>query len=254
MGKSIINQQSQMVVKRNELIQKSRYSMPAQQQRVLLFMISKIKPHDEPQTMYEIEILEFCKVCGMEYNSGEMYKDIKNALKAIRDASIWVKVPVSIGSKQQKEILLSWLYKVELIGGTIKYSFHEDMFPYLFDLKEQYTQYGIEYVVPMRSKYSIRLYELLKSLQNIRKEISFSLEELKVKLDAEKYDRFQDLRRYVIESAVNEINTYTDIKVKWFPIQEGRKNVGIAFSVWTTFGAETDRRREVRYERLGIKI
>jgi plasmid replication initiation protein len=224
--------------------------MSAQQQRVLLFMISKIKPKDDPKTMYQISISDFCKVCGITY-CGKNYEAVKAALKDIADRSIWIKQP-----EQKKEILLRWLSDIEISegSGTIEYTFHKHMFPYLFDLKKQYTQYCIEYVLPMRSKYAIRLYELLKSLENMKQEIVFSIEDLRKKLDAENYARFSDFRRYVLESAVNEINTYTDIKVRYEASKEGKAYKQIHFSVWHTFGAETDKRREARYSKLNISI
>ena len=48
-------------------------------------------------------------------------------------------------------------------------------------------------------------------------------------LNAENYDRYPDFRRNVLEPAKNEINKFTDIKIEWEEIKEGRKVVRINF-------------------------
>ena len=56
---SIVKQQSFFVAKSNEIIQKSRFSMTVQQQKIMLFHISKIKPEDEPGELYTITVRDY---------------------------------------------------------------------------------------------------------------------------------------------------------------------------------------------------
>jgi plasmid replication initiation protein len=81
----------------------------------------------------------------------------------------------------------------------------------------------------MRSAYSIRLYELLKSYAGINSK-DFETEELKDKLCAP-YANFKDFRRKVLEVATKEINLYTDIEITWEPITKGRKVVKVHFTI-----------------------
>ncbi|WP_408609851.1 RepB family plasmid replication initiator protein [Konateibacter massiliensis] len=39
----------------------------------------------------------------------------------------------------------------------------EGMTPYLFDLQEKFTSYGLYNILKMKSQYSIRFFEILKS-------------------------------------------------------------------------------------------
>ena len=57
----------------------------------------------------------------------------------------------------------------------------------------------------MKSRYSITLYELLRSYANIET-YTFDVEELKVFLGAEKYERWADFQRKVLDIAMREIN------------------------------------------------
>lgn len=80
----IIESREMFVAKSNALIQRSRYSLTLQQQRILLFLISKIKPTDTPEETYTFSIEEFCKVCGITASTGDYYKTIKDDLLYIQ--------------------------------------------------------------------------------------------------------------------------------------------------------------------------
>lgn len=207
---SIVKQQSFFVAKSNEIIQKSRFSMTVQQQKIMLFLISKIKPEDEPGELYTITVRDYCAVCNIDGDSGKNYADIRASLKAIADKSMWLK------RWDGKEVLLRWLDRIELDskGGTITVRFHEDMFPYLMNLRSRYTQYSLEYILPMKSKYGIRLYELMRSYANMESVITIPIDELKTRMDCDKYKRFPDFRRYALEPALADINNNSDISVK----------------------------------------
>lgn len=210
---AIPRQQTYVVAKGNDLIQKSRDAMTVQQNKIMLFLISKIRPGDTGHETYTVSISEFCKVCNIDYDSGKNHSDAKRALKTLADKSIWLQLD------DNTEVLVRWLNRVRLdkVRNTFDISFHEDMLPFLYDLKERYTTYSLEYVLTMRSKYGIRLYELLKSYQHLGKEISFTLEEFKQRLDVRDYDRYPDLRRRVIEPAINDINECSDMQVDYYP-------------------------------------
>ena len=206
-------QRNQYVVKANDLIQQSRYIMPVAQSKMLLLMISKIKPLDEIGETYWISILEFCKICNLECDSGKNYSVAKKAIKALADQSIWVKQP------NGNEVLLRWLDRVEFDKAStgFKITFNRDMLPYLYDLRTRYTRYCLDNVLTMDSKYGIRLYELLKSYQFMGNKITFSVEELRTRMNITAYERYPDFRRFVLETAVNDINECSDIAVSYEP-------------------------------------
>lgn len=210
----IMRRQSYFVAKSNEIIQHSRFSMTMQQNKILLYLISKIKPDDTGSEVYEISVREFCQVCNIVADSGKNTEDAKRAIKAVADKSVWVK-------QERGEILLRWLNRVKFNDEKrcFEVTFHEDMLPYLYDLREQYTQYSLENVLGMKSKYGVRLYELLKSYEHMEKEITFTLEDLRQRLDVRNYTRFPDFRRYVLEAALDDINEYSDIEVTYTTIQ-----------------------------------
>jgi plasmid replication initiation protein len=171
-------------------------------------------------------VAEFCKVIGADDDSGGNYAYIKNTLKRLRDRSVWV--TLDDGS----ETTLAWISKVTANkqSGLVKIRLDDDMKPYLLDLQENFTQYNLIYTLAMRSQYSTRLYELLKSYQ-YKKYVIFDIEELKRLLFAENYKNGKDFRKRVLDTAAREINKLADIWVTYELIKEGRKFVEIRFDI-----------------------
>ena len=213
-----------VVAKDNRLITKSRYSLTVQQQKILLYLISRIKPNDEVGTTYELPISDFIKVCG--YDNAYYYKAVKDDIKKLHDTSSWIEV------EKGKEVLFSWIDKAEINhnSGKIRITFHSTVSPYLFELREKYTQYNLYNVLCLSHKYSIRLYEYLMSLR-YKKIFEVSVEELKKRVDAEKYKSFGNFHSRVLKPAVYDINDYTDINVEYKLKKSGKTIISIIFKI-----------------------
>lgn len=213
------------VFKRNDMIQKGRHELTLQEQRCVLYAISKIKPDDTVFQEYTFELGDFYKLCGLQ---GDSYTELKAILIGLKQKTWWVETAPDV------ESTVSWFNKVRTNkkSGTVTVRFDDDMMPYLLELtknNQYYTHYQLKYILPMKSQYAIRLYELLKSYQRNNYEWFFEIDTLKKQLNCENYTRFPDLRRWVIEPAVAEINEFTDIKIAWEPVKEGRKVVRVTF-------------------------
>ena len=78
-----------LVVKKNELIQKSRYGMTTQEQKVILYTISKVKPDDKELYEYDFNLQDMCESLGITQN-GKNYKNLRETLQSIRDKSFWI--------------------------------------------------------------------------------------------------------------------------------------------------------------------
>lgn len=218
-------QQYALVVKSNDLIRKNRFSLSLTEQRIVLYLISKIKPQDTVLLEYDFNIKDFCEVCGIDYlNNLSQLKDI---VKQLRDKSIWITLP------DGGETTVSWIEKPTLYrnSGTMKIKLDKDMMPYLIQLKENFTSYELIAILALKSKFSLRLYELFKSYEYLG-EYQVSLEQLRKTMMLEtEYPKTNDFKRYVIDKALEEINTFTDLDVSYEVIKQGRTIVGFNFSI-----------------------
>ena len=118
-----------------------------------------------------------------------------------------------------KEVLVRWINTVEInkLSGFITVSIDPNMKPYLYDLKQRFTQYQLKNVLKMKSKYAIQLFELFKSYEYC-KIVIFSVDRLKKFLMVDKIKTYEDFGRFrqqVLTVAINEINKYSDITISY---------------------------------------
>lgn len=214
------------VFKRDDMIQKARHKLSVQEQRCVLYAISKIKPDDTAFTEYSFELNDFYAMCGLQ---SESYTELKAILKGLSDRSWWAEI-----DDKGTESVVRWFSTVRSNKGkgTVTVKFHEDMMPFLLDLARQdafYTSYNLKYVLPMSCQYSPRLYELLKSYQKNQTRWFFEIDALKHRLDCVNYKDFYDFKRFVLEPAVEEINKFTDLTIAYDLERKGRKVTKVIF-------------------------
>ena len=208
-------QTNNLVVKKNELIQKARYALSTQEQKLLLYAISKVKPDDTQLYEYDFDLGEMCRTLGITMN-GKNYANIRAALQSIRDKSFWI----HDGNVKK---LCAWISGAEIFEkeARVRIQLDKRLMPYLLEIRESYTAYQLKNVLGMKSKYSIRLYEIFKSYANLG-EYSVSVEDLQNALQVNGYSNYVDFRKRVLDVAIGEINSLTDITVTYTPIKTGR--------------------------------
>lgn len=230
-----------LVAKDNRLIQNARSSLKSVANKAVSYMISKIKPDDKPDQVYIFNCREFLDL--ILWNKDSSYKDIKDLLREIGNAGFWFREEIE---GRKKDVLLRWFNTVHMDPGSgeIAIKFHEDMFPYLMELSKRreeeedrfFSSYYLEIVSVMKHRYSQPLYELLKSYQFNNKKWTFENGtgtefDLQIILATAVQDKatgkmqkpeipegwanYAIFKRNVLNPAVEEINKYSDIKVKY---------------------------------------
>ncbi len=226
---------SQTIVRKsNDLIQNAMYSLTLSQQKLMLHIFAMIKPSDTELPRYEMSIYEFLKLCGVDPHNGSMYKQVKKNIEDIANAKVqWIRL-----AGTQKITMFRWLSSATIDEGTgkIVLTLDQSLKPHLIQLKEFYTTMNITYTLPMKSQYSIKIYELCKSYQNLYLEkkkkgepLVWSIETLKKQVDCNA-SNWAHVRRTVLDKAKSEINGKTDILFDYAVYEKDRQRV-IAISV-----------------------
>lgn len=231
----IVSAQSQFVVMRNELIQKSRYSLTLTEQKLILFMVSKITPYDEPYTEYTFSYREFEAVCNLNKDGGKSKILVMDTMKQLKSK------PIEIRLSEKQRVITSWFNDAVIDDETqtVRISFSKYLTPYLYNLQTFYTQFCLENVLPMNSKYGIRLYEFLRSIKSKSIKQTYSLDEVRERCGTgDKYPKYKDFRVFVLEPALKDINTYTDICVEVREEKTGRKVSHLTFILTNANNAE----------------
>lgn len=220
----IIKAREQYVVKGNEIIRQSRFSLSTQQQKVILYLISQIKPTDTEFQMYSIGIKDFCDICDIDSRSGQNYSDIKQAIESIAQKNVWVMID------DKTEAMLRWIEKAYINHqtGTIHIRLDNDLKPYLLQLKSHYTQYELFWTLRFKSKYSFRTYELIKSSHYNEArpyQITFQIDDLRQKLDTPPSYVYQAFKNRVLMPSIAEINKYSDKFIDFAELKGSRGKV-----------------------------
>jgi plasmid replication initiation protein len=223
------------VYKTHTMLQKARYNLNLMEQRIVHYAIAQIKPTSTVSTEFIIDLNDLFDICGLTHES---YTEIKMIIKSLSDRSWWIVMEDPNFPGTECDSLVRWFntLRSNKKTGKVTIKFHEDMFNYLFSLYERYRQYGenyaglvLKYTLPMKSKYGLRLYELLKSYQINNEEWWFQVDNLKHLLNCDNYKTYKDFRVRVLEPAVEEINKFTDIKIEYEAKKEGKKVDKIIF-------------------------
>jgi plasmid replication initiation protein len=223
-----IDKKRQLIVyKSNNIIKNSKYTLSAQEINIINLLVSKIKPDDTEFEEITFDIGEFCKICGI-CDSGNNYKEVQDTILKLRNKAVWVKVG------EQKAQTLSWIdnaymdYSPEV--NILKLKLSDSLKPFFLQLKSQFTQYPLELTLSLKSKYSKRIYELLKC-ELYRGKLLIEVEDLKRKLECENYKTWQDFKVKVIEIAQREINESSDLNFTYSVLKTKRKFTHIEFVI-----------------------
>lgn len=234
-----------VVYQADTLLQKGRFELTLTEQRLILYAISKIKPTDVKFDEYTVQLKGFYDVCGIKEKDD--YTELKKIIHGLQRKFWWITMedPHEPGTECESSVNWFTVARTNKKSGKFTFMFHPDMVPYLLELAKQreegngyYTQFTFQYILPMRSQYSIRLYELLKSYQKNNMTWWFKLDELKRLLDCRSYKLFADFRINVLNIAVKEINEYSDLKIKYETEKDGKRVSGVTFYMASKFVPE----------------
>jgi len=211
-----------LVVKSNELVQ-ARYDLSLNEQKIILYAVSKLDRNKDNFNVIELDIQEFTSLLGTK---GKRYDEIRTAARGLREKEIII-------NTDDKEYITGWLSSITFHknSGKIKLRFDDDLVPYLLQLKEKFTRYQLKNILYLRNKHSIRIYELLKQYENIGNR-TFTVDELKKILMLEgQYKAFTDFDKRVLKPTMEEINDYTDLKVSYEKIKKGKAIHSIKYKI-----------------------
>ena len=203
----LMSRRNQLVVKDNDLIQKTQFALSAQQQKLVCYVISLIKPTDKVFEEYTIDILDFAELCGISQKN--VYTEFKRMIDDLDSKATWVKF-------KDTTFKFRWFSEAKYIEnqGKIKVLLNSEIKKYLLELSHSFTQYELYNILAFKSKWSIRLYELFKSYQYQHTK-TFTVDELRELLGAETYSNYGSFKQRVLDKAQEEINKYSDITIKY---------------------------------------
>jgi len=212
----------------NDLVN-ARYSLGLTETRLFLLALSQISPNDTELQAYKIYIDDFLKSAGIDTKAYENIKKMKPITKNL--ISKVIEITQKDGRPWQFNLVSSAQYKKDEKGAFVEITFNTVIKPDLIQLKEKFLTYDLGYLLPCKSVYSVRLYQLLKQYIYKHERIE-SVENLKYMFEVEnKYTRYSNFKEKVILSAQAELKEKTDIYFDFEEIKTGRSITSIKFLI-----------------------
>lgn len=116
-------------------------------------------------------------------------------------------------------------------GGMVNLIFAPAIIPLITRLEKQFTSYELSQISGLNSAYAVRLYELLIAWRSTGKTPVIELSDFRQRLGVleTEYKRMYDFKKYVLDTAIKNVNEHTDITVKVEQHKKGRSITGFSF-------------------------
>jgi plasmid replication initiation protein len=222
-----------LVVSSNDLVH-AKYTFSLWQKRVFVYMVSEINSFDDVefpiQKIYIKDLMNFFKVKN---------KDDYNVIQRIPEQLYAMSMKMSYrsdkGYKRWREVRILSQFThpedKEEDNAYIELKFNDDLKPHLLDLKQLFSQYDIQNIIYLRSVYSFKMYEWIKSNAYLGK-WEVSLQDLKEMLDVEhKYKNYGSFKLKVLNQAQKDLNECCDVTFTYTEEGVGKRVERLFFTI-----------------------
>lgn len=215
------------VTSNNFITAKGLEKLSLKARKMLYMAISQCRKDDKEFYTYEISVTEFAQL--MNVDESNIYKEadkITNELMA--------------GFIQYKEESNKYFKKYQLFDtceyndGIIKFELNKQMTKFLLDLQKDFSQPLLNDFLKMNSPYSMAIWHLMQREMESHKpnttdkiQFDLSLEEIRIVTGTEnKFKQVGQLKQYVFDKALREIDDNCGVKISYENIKKGRTVVG----------------------------
>jgi len=218
------------IVKANSLIETS-YNLGKRELLWILMQLGEI--NTDPENMDD-ELPRF-KMSGSEI----MRRINFDGKRRIADTTEVVDIMKNLNNNpitwetDKKMGFVSWIAYMEYDKDKDEYEWEipRQLKPFLLQLKKNFTQYTLNNIIRLKSAHAINLYEVLKRYQ-FKKSFIVKVDRLKFWLGLEgSYKAWQDFKVRVLLPCQKQINTFTDIHVKYTMLKTGRRVTSLRFTI-----------------------
>ena len=214
-------------IRQSNILTNARSEYSEVQLDLFFFILSKLRRTQE-SLVYQLDIKELSKLTGNQYNAPKLLEATEGMISRVFTAK------TERGPGQ-----FAMIQGAVYLTGTriIEIELTRLVLPHLFDLKDNFTSYGLAAAVRLTSKFAKRIYPLCSQWKDLGETKKYDIEDFKKMLNLiddkgnEKLKVFADFRRTVLDVAVKQINEHTELHVSYKLEKEGRSFKNIVFTV-----------------------
>lgn len=222
-------------IRQHNALTNARYEYTELQLDLLFFLLSKLRK-DKQDSVYELNIKDLSILTGKKYNAAYLHKATSDMGSRVFEV------------QTETRYRQLWMFqRVDyLLGqGIIEIKLTEDITPYLFDLKENFTSYELASALRLTSKYAKRIYQYCSQWKDQGETKKYDIQDFKHMLGLlddkgkDKAVRMSDFRESVLDVAVKQINEHTELHISYKLEKRVRTYKNIVFTVKPQALAET---------------
>ena len=223
--------ENKVLMKNNTLISKAKYNITTIENRIFQSVLFKLQKKNDDIYECSISHEEFKEF--IKNNNQSTTESITKTLINLRKQSIFIQKNNKDGSTLWGEFgfINGFIFDSDKKEFIIKAS--EEVCSMLHSyLDTGYTPINLLIYLKIKNSYAQRFYELLRLWSGNKTIINYKISELKeLLMIEEKYSAYADLKRRVIQVAVNELNSIGAFKIEFKENKVGRKVESIDFIV-----------------------
>lgn len=207
--------QNNLVTQSNNLVT-AAYTMTLREKELLLACVSRVDSRVDAevvnkQTKFTVTVQEMKDLFYKETNKDNAFRDLEKAARSLFHREVEIKL-------DRNKTLITRFISGALFDpdqSQITVTFAEDILPYLTQLSANFTKYRLIEISELSSIHAIRLYELIICwIGQWQYSKTLDLDDFRYVMGVSgKYKQFGQLREYVIDKAIEEINNNTEYKV-----------------------------------------
>jgi plasmid replication initiation protein len=226
----LIQVNGDLEVKKADVVVKARYKLNPLSLKFITTLIAGLKRSDDINEEYVFRVKDFQELTKLKRK--DLYWAIKETLKELLEKPLYI--PNDDGF-----IMCNWISGGHYVEsrGEVRFMIYPKLRPFLLEAQKKFLKYRLENILPLKSSYSIRIYEILKDWLELnsrygnKAEKIVSLAEFREIMEIPKSYRFNDVKRFVLEKAKTELEKHTDILFEYEEIKSGRKVTHLKFII-----------------------
>lgn len=208
-------------------ITSGRYDYNACQLDIVFVLLATIDKSDLPTKAYSIHLKDIEAITGRKWDYGQF----KNSVSDIGKRDFFVSTP---DGEKQIWLFDSALYKKST--GCVDITLGLSSRQYFFDLKDNFTVMQLRAALACSSKYAKRLYAISCQWRS-KGSVVYKIDKLKEMLflkdpkgiEKEQFTEITALKKKVLDIAMQQINSHTDMEISYELIKKGRAFTDIKF-------------------------
>lgn len=223
--------ENNLVVQSNELVL-AAYTMTTKEKQLILACVSQIDsrldaPEVDKQTKFMVTADDIKMLFYRDSDAPNLYRDLEQASNRLYERDVFIDLDDDMTLKTR--FVSSIVFDPK--RDRVEICFAEKILPYLTQLSAKFTKYRLIEISELKSMHAIRLYELIVCwIGQYQYSVSYDLDNFRYVMGAEgKYKQFGQLKQYVIDKAIEEINMNTDytVSVQYVKKRRGKGYEGL---------------------------